>query len=83
MTQCAIHFFRFLLLFIFTRIDPIMTETSHENRMTLSIRLIRSFEHRNIRHVVLHCDDSSMTGAELKQRVLKSQSSPLSARIHY
>ncbi|CAF1177351.1 unnamed protein product [Adineta ricciae] len=46
--------------------------TSNENTMVLSIRLIRSFEHRNIRHVTLRSIDSSgqMTGSELKQRIL-------------
>ncbi|CAF1091436.1 unnamed protein product [Rotaria sp. Silwood1] len=45
---------------------------SNENSMTLSIRLIRSFEHRNIRHLILRSIDSSgqMTGNELKQRIL-------------
>ena len=48
--------------------------TSNENTMILSIRLIRSFEHRNIRHVTLRSIDSSgqMTGSELKQRILTS-----------
>lgn len=48
--------------------------TSTENKMTLSIRLIRSFEHRNIRYVVLRGIDSSgqMTGSELKQQILTS-----------
>lgn len=47
---------------------------SNENTMILSIRLIRSFEHRNIRHVTLRSIDSSgqMTGSELKQRILTS-----------
>jgi hypothetical protein len=50
------------------------TSTSNENGMTLPIRLIRSFEHRNIRHITLRCIDSSghMTGYELKQRILTS-----------
>ncbi|CAF1052575.1 unnamed protein product [Rotaria sordida] len=44
----------------------------NENSMILSIRLIRSFEHRNIRHITLRSIDSSgqMTGKELKQRIL-------------
>ncbi len=48
--------------------------TSNENGMILSIRLIRSFEHRNIRHIIFRCADSSgqMTGKELKQRILIS-----------
>lgn len=48
--------------------------TSNENTMTLPIRLVRSFEHRNIRHIALRSIDSSgqMTGSELKQRILTS-----------
>jgi len=48
--------------------------TSNENGMTLPIRLVRSFEHRNIRYITLRCIDSSgqMTGKELKQRILTS-----------
>jgi hypothetical protein len=48
--------------------------TSNENGMTLPIRLIRSFEHRNIRHITLRSIDSSgqMTGRELKQHILTS-----------
>jgi len=48
--------------------------TTNENGMTLSIRLIRSFEHRNIRHIILRAIDSSgqMTGKELKERLLTS-----------
>ncbi|CAF0875842.1 unnamed protein product [Adineta steineri] len=40
--------------------------------MIISIRLIRSFEHRNMRNLVLRSIDSSgqMTGKELKQRIL-------------
>lgn len=47
---------------------------SNANSMTLPIRLIRSFEHRNIRHIALRSIDSSgqMTGRELKQRILTS-----------
>jgi hypothetical protein len=47
---------------------------SNENGMTLSIRLVRSFEHRNIRYLTLHHIDSSgqMTGNELKQCILTS-----------
>ena len=42
--------------------------------MTLSIRLVRSFQHRNIRHVPLRGIDSSgqITGSELKARILTS-----------
>ncbi|CAF4027269.1 unnamed protein product, partial [Rotaria sp. Silwood2] len=45
---------------------------NNENSMILSIRLIRSFEHRNIRHIILHSIDSSgqMTGNEVKKRIL-------------
>ena len=48
--------------------------TNSENNMTISIRLIRSFEHRNIRHIALSSIDSSgqMTGNELKQHILTS-----------
>jgi hypothetical protein len=48
--------------------------TSTENGMTLSIRLIRSFEHRNIRHLIVRSIDPSgqMLGSELKQRILTS-----------
>ncbi|CAF1145634.1 unnamed protein product [Rotaria sordida] len=44
----------------------------NENSMILSIRLIRSFEHRNIRHITLRSIDSSgqMAGKELKQQIL-------------
>ena len=47
---------------------------SNENTMILPIRLIRSFEHRNIRHIPLRSIDSSgqMTGRELKERILTS-----------
>jgi hypothetical protein len=47
---------------------------SNENDMILSIRLVRSFGHRNIRHIILRSIDSSgqMTGNELKQRILTS-----------
>ena len=50
------------------------TAASNSNSMTLPIRLIRSFEHRNIRHIALRSIDSSgeMTGRELKQRILTS-----------
>lgn len=50
------------------------TAASNSNSMTLSIRLIRSFEHRNIRHIPLRSIDSlgQMTGRELKQRILTS-----------
>ncbi|UJR22539.1 hypothetical protein I4U23_025588 [Adineta vaga] len=46
--------------------------TSNENTMILSVRLVRSFEHRNIRNIILRSIDSSgqMTGSELKQRIL-------------
>lgn len=46
----------------------------NETQMTLSIRLIRSFEHRNIRNLILRALDSSgqMTGKELKGRILTS-----------
>lgn len=48
--------------------------TTNEKGMTLPIRLIRSFEHRNVRHITLRHIDSSgqMTGIELKQRILTS-----------
>ena len=48
--------------------------TNNENGMTLSFRLVRSFEHRNIRHIALRHIDSSgqITGGELKQRILTS-----------
>jgi hypothetical protein len=51
-----------------------MASTENSTVMTLSIRLVRSFEHRNIRHITLRGIDSSgqMTGSELKQRILTS-----------
>ncbi len=48
--------------------------TSNTNVMTLPIRLVRSFEHRNIRHIAARGIDSSgkMTGSEFKQHILTS-----------
>ena len=48
--------------------------TGNANVMTLPIRLVRSFEHRNIRHITVRGIDSSgqMTGSELKQHILTS-----------
>lgn len=50
------------------------TAASNQNTMTLSIRLIRSFPHRNIRYLPVRSIDSSgqMTGKELKQLILTS-----------
>jgi hypothetical protein len=54
-----------------------MTNTMHHEDTNatdfiLSIRLIRSFEHRNIRHVTLrHIEPSDqMTGKQLKEKIL-------------
>jgi hypothetical protein len=54
--------------------DTENSTTSNANGMTLPVRLVRSFEHRNIRHITLRGIDSSgqMTGSELKQRILIS-----------
>lgn len=54
--------------------DNNTSATSDNKGMTLPIRLIRSFEHRNIRHIPVRCSDSSgqITGREFKQRILTS-----------
>ena len=51
-----------------------ISASNSENSMIISVRLIRSFEHRNIRHIALRSIDSSgqMTGGELKQHILTS-----------
>ena len=47
--------------------------TSEGNTLTLRIRLIRSFEHRNIRFIVVRNIDPSgqLTGKELKELIRK------------
>ena len=53
-----------------------MSSCDEDHRtLTLSIRLIRSFAHRNIQHIIVRGIDASgvMTGSELKQHILKSE----------
>lgn len=47
--------------------------TNDEHGLILSIRLIRSFEHRNIRHIVVKNiePNGQMTGKELKELIRK------------
>ena len=58
---------------------------SDETHMTLTFRLIRSFEFRNIKHMILHDIPPSMTFGELFQRVqstIQSDSKYLPIRKH-
>ena len=47
--------------------------TNDEHGLILSIRLIRSFEHRNMRHIVVKNiePNGQMTGKELKELIRK------------
>ncbi|CAF0953976.1 unnamed protein product, partial [Didymodactylos carnosus] len=45
---------------------------STNNCLTLSIRLIRSFEYRNVRHIAIRNLNEQIRGSELKNIILKS-----------
>ena len=42
----------------------------NDNEIIVTIRLIRSFHHRNIRNFVIHNVDKSILVKELKERII-------------
>ncbi|CAH1789961.1 unnamed protein product, partial [Owenia fusiformis] len=58
----------------YVRLQPrlvVMGDTNPSGGITLTIRLIRSFEHRNIKHLVCHNIDTSSTIEELMELINK------------
>lgn len=50
----------------------IMSGDTRRDNLILTVRVIRSFEHRNIRHVIMRDVSSAITTAEFKKAVLSS-----------
>jgi hypothetical protein len=56
-----------------------LADKDGEVTVTLTVRLIRSFAHRNLRHIVLKDVDLDLTGEQLLHRCLEQAASSASS----